>query len=396
MGQKVRPKGSGSVYERGDGKWVAQVEHGFTPSGKRRYLRRVRPNESQANKALGELQRIVARSLDPAESRRTLKAYLTEWVDQLEATGSRAPKTVAAYRSDLAHVIDVIGTVRLDRLTPRHVRQVLAALPDRGLAPKSCLNVRTTLHTAIEGAVDDRILDWNPVSVVDRPRVQRYDASPLTVDQAQAVLAQLADDRLLALYGVAVAVGLRLGEALGLTWRRVDFDSGIVQVRHQLRREGPPRQRHYVLRDLKNKRVRDIPLPAPAIDLLREHRARQATERLAAGPRWVDGCCEQCGATGWGLMFATNSNRSAGRALHETQARKGFQRACEQSIGIIPRFHDLRHTAATLLLAQGVPLEQVQEILGHSSIQVTKDIYGHIRVEHLRAATDKMSGLFGT
>lgn len=396
-GRAPRAKGTGSVYKRADGRWVAQVDNGFTASGNRRYMRRTRPNEKQAHQALGELERTVARNLDPAASRQTLQAYLTEWIDSIEGVGARAPKTVAAYRSDLAHVNAVIGNVRLDRLTPKHVRQMLAALPGRGLAPKSALNVRTTLHTAIEQAVSDRILDWNPVSVVDRPRVQRYDADALTIDQARAVLDALAEHRLYALYSVAVAVGLRLGEALGLTWNRINFDTGVVQVRHQLRLEGPPRQRHYILRDLKNKKIRDIPVPGFALDRLREHKAAQAAERLAAGPDWVDGCCDQCrGGRGWGLVFATNSNRSAGRGLHETQARKTFQDACETAIGLRPRFHDLRHTAATLLLAQRVPLAEVQQILGHSSIQVTKDIYGHLEVEHLRSATSTMDELFGS
>ena len=393
-GKAQRAKGTGSVYKRGDGKWVAQVDNGFTASGRRRYLRRIRPNSKQAHQALGELERIVARNLDPGQARQTLTAYLDRWIDSIDTAGTRAPKTVAAYRADIAHVTDVIGAVRLDRLTPQHVRQLLSVLPDRGLAPKTALNVRTTLHTAIEQAVKDRILDWNPVSVVDRPRVQRYDADPLTVDQARDLLAALADHRHYALYAVAVAVGLRLGEALGLTWRRVDFDDGVLKVRKQMRREGPKGDRHYVLRDLKNKRVRDIPLPPFALDVLREHRTRQATDRLAARREWIDGCCHDCGGTGWDLLFTTNSKYSAGRPVHETTARGAFQRACEDAIGITPRFHDLRHTAATLLLAQHVPLGEVQQILGHSSIQVTKDIYGHLEVEHLRGAATAMNELF--
>jgi integrase len=397
-GQRQRAKGTGSVYQRGDGKWVAQVENGWTASGRRRYLRRTRPNESQAHQALGDLERTVARNLDPSEARQTLRSYLDGWLDGLE--GTRAPKTVAAYRSDVAHVTALIGHVRLDRLTPKVLRQMMRALPARGIAPKSQLNVRTTLHTAIEQAVDDRILDWNPVSQVDRPRVQRYDADALSIDQARAVLAALADHRLYALYAVAVAVGLRQGEALGLTWKRVDFDQGVVQIRKQVRLEGEPRHRHYLLRDLKNpKRIRDVPLPGFALDVLRDHKVRQAQERLATGARWVDGCCDEhgCpGGTGWGLVFATCSHRSAGRPIHHTRALKLFQDVCVDAIGIRPRFHDLRHTAATLLLAQGVPLEQVQEILGHSSIQVTKDVYGHLEIEHLRGAATKMNDLFGS
>jgi integrase len=390
----ARSKGTGSIYERADGKWVAQLEHGVTHSGKRRYLRRVRPNESQAKRALDELERMVARNLEPGDARQTLTTYLDGWVDGLE--GVRAPKTIAAYRADVAHVKEVIGKTRLDKLTPNHVRQLMKSLPKRGLAPKSCLNVRTTLHTAIEQAMKDRILEWNPVSVVDRPRVERQDIVPLTAFQARQVLDALADDRLYALYAVGVAVGLRLSEALGLTWDRIDLDTGIIQVRRQVQRIGKPGAKHYALVELKSKKSRrDIPLPEFAVAALRRHKYRQNEEKVAADRPWTDGCCEACGTTGVGLVFTTNSHRSAGRPIHPTQALKYFQDICETAVGFRPRFHDLRHTAATLLMAQGVPLAEIQDILGHSSITVTKDLYGHLDVEHLRGAATKMDELFG-
>jgi integrase len=411
-----RTAGKGSVYQMANGQWCAQIEAGFTPAGRRKYLRRWRPNRKQAEDALGELLRQQQRNLEPGTSGQMLTAYLDAWVDGLE--GVLAPKTVAAYRADIAHVKSVIGTVRLDKLTPTHVRQLLTALPKRGLAPKSALNVRTTLNTAVQQAVKDRILDWNPVAVVDRPRVERVDVVPLTAYQAKQVLAALDGHRLAALYSVAVAVGLRLSEALGLTWDRIDLDIGVVQVRKQVqrlhycyecrrhhgRKTGCPwcgatpeaRDRHYVLVDLKSKRSRrDIPLPGFATRALRDHRRLQVAERLESGPRWTDGCCDRCSNTDWDLVFTTHSDRTAGRPIHPTQALKFFQDTCETAVGMRPRFHDLRHTAATLLLAQGVPLAEIQDILGHSSITVTKDLYSHLDVEHLRGAAGKMDELLG-
>ena len=367
-----RDKGDGSIYySESRRRWVAQIEAPPSVDGTRRYLRRFRPTRKAAVDALHQLRREVERQRHP-DAKQTLADWLERWVTRLE--GVRAPKTVAAYRADVAHISDVIGRVQLSKLQPEHVHNLLAQLPKRGLAPKSALNIRTTLHTAIAQAVKDRMIDWNPVSVVDRPRVQRHDAEVFTLDEANAVLDALADDRLAALWTVAVAVGLRLSEALGLTWGRVDLDKGIIRVRQQLRHEGPAGDRHYVLRDLKNRKVRDIPLPPFAVDALKQHRQTQLEEKVAAS-NWVDGCCTGCKETGWGLVFTTHSNRSVGRALHETVARKHFQNLCEDVIGRRPRPHDLRHTAATLLIASGVPLAVVQEILGHSSIQVTKDLY---------------------
>lgn len=395
----ARSKGSGSVYQRADGKWVAQVEDGWTASGKRRYSRRVRPNRKQATAALGELERIKQRGLDRTVSEQTLATYLDGWLDGLD--GFRAPKTITAYRSDMAHAKAVIGQVRLRHLTPAHVRQLLQALPERGLAPKSALNVRTTLHTAVQQAVADRVLDWNPVGAVARPKVDRDEAPSLTVLEARNVLEALAGHRLYALYAVAVALGLRLGEGLGLTWDLVDLDAGTLKVRKQLQRIGDAGDRHYLVRDLKTRRSRrDIPLPAFAADALREHRKAQVAERLEAGTAWVDGCCHGCGWTGAGLVFVTG--RSArrtvgpiGRPIHPTVALKTYQAVAEPVVGRRPTVHELRHTAASLLLAQRVPLAEVQQILGHSSIVVTRDVYGHLESEHLRAATDAMDGVLG-
>jgi len=402
-----RAKGSGSVYERGDGKWVAQVDNGWTPAGKRRYIRRVRPNRKQAVQALGEFERIKARNLEPGQSTQTLATYLDGWLADLD--GNRADGTLAAYRSEVAHIKAVIGKVRLDKLTPNDVRRLLRALDDRGgrskdadgnriggLAAKTKVNIRTTLHAAVEQAVKDRIIDWNPVGVVARPKVDRDDVIPLTIAQARAVLAALDGHPNAALYTVTLAVGLRLGEALGLTWQHIDLDGGLIQVRRQMQRDGPKGERHYVLRDLKSKRSRrDIPLPAFAVDALTRHRAEQNELRMRRRDLYLDGCCQVCGLTGAGLVFVTDSRVSAGRPLHQTKALKDFQNVCDVTIGRRPRIHDLRHSAASLLLAQRIPLHEVQQILGHSSIAVTRDVYGHLETEHLRAATDKMDELLG-
>lgn len=401
-----RSTGTGSVYERSDGKWVAQVDNGWLASGRRRYLRRVRPNRKQALIALGELERIKARELEAVDASQTLKQYLDRWVANLEASGTRAPNTVAAYRSDCVHVCDVIGHVRLLDLRPRHVQDLMAALPSkegrgRGggkLSPRTQLNIRTTLHTAIEQAVKHRTLDWNPVSVVDRPRVERGDVVPLTNVQAREVLRRLADHRLGAMYTVACAVGLRMSEARGLTWRHVDLDEGVLQVRVQLQRvKNEAGERHYALADLKSRKSRrDIPLPQVAVDALREHRRRQAAERLANADRWVDGCCATCGWVDAGLLFTTCSDvRSAGRPLDARAARRPWQDATEDVTGRRHRFHDARHFAASMLIAQGVPLAVVQDMLGHASIMVTRDIYGHLDAGHLRQASDAAQRALG-
>lgn len=379
----MRSKGEGSLYQRPDGQWVAQIEDGYYPNGRRRYRRRVRSTRQRALDVLHQLQRDSSRRIDGDLSRQTLGGYLDGWLDGLE--GVRAPKTLAAYQADCHHVTSAIGHVRLDQLEADHVRRMLAGLIGQ-LAPKSRLNVRTTLHTAVEAAVVERRLDWNPVSVVPRPRVPVHDIHPLTRDQAARLLEAVDGTRLGPLWSLSVAVGLRLAEALGLTWRRVDTSAGVVRIRHQLRRlDG-----HYVLDDLKNRKVRDVPLPGFAARALADHRRAIAAERLAA-PAWPDGCCADCRSTGWGLVFPS----IAGRGMTDTVPRNELGATTADLFGRNVNPHDLRHTAATLMIAQGVPLSIVSDILGHSSIQVTKDLYGHLDVDQLRPGAEAMDGLLG-
>jgi integrase len=180
----------------------------------------------------------------------------------------------------------------------------------------------------------------------------------LTREQAQTFLSQVAGDRLEALYVLALATGARQGELLGLRWEDVDLEAGRLAIRHTLSRiDGS-------LGDPKTARGRrTVPLPPFVVTSLREHRRRQLEQRLAAGRRWVDG----------GFVFTTRT----GTALHSKNVLRAFQAALERAALPRVRFHDLRHSAATLLLAQGVSIHEVSWMLGHASIAITADTYGH-------------------
>ena len=182
------------------------------------------------------------------------------------------------------------------------------------------------------------------------------------------------DHRLHALFAVGVALGLRKGELLALRWDDVDLDGGVLHVRQNVQRLpemglvfGPPKS---------NKSRRTIPLPAASAKVLRTHRANQAAEALALGPAWVDS----------GLVFTSTVGtviepRNLNRFFDELITKAGVRRI---------RFHDLRHTCASLLLAQNVPARVVMEILGHSQLAMTTDLYSHVMPTALRAAADAM------
>ena len=186
---------------------------------------------------------------------------------------------------------------------------------------------------------------------------------PFTVEQARRFLESVRGDRLEALYGVALCLGLRLGEVLGLTWSAVDEEAQTLTVRATLQRYGGA----YHLNEPTSARSRrTIPLPRPVAEALRTRRVAHLSERLAAGPGWV--------GNEWDLVFTT----PAGEPLASAVVTRHFHGVVDVLGLPQQRFHNCRHAVASFALAQGVPMRVVMEVLGHSHIGVTADLYSHV------------------
>ena len=198
----------------------------------------------------------------------------------------------------------------------------------------------------------------------------------LTPAAARAILRAARGDRLEALFGVALGVGLRQSEALGLRWDDVDLSVGTVAVRRVLQRYGGA----FHLDEPKTDRSRrTVPLPAPLVAALGDHRARQIAERLRAGPAWRGG--------DWGgLVFASES----GEPLHGTTVSRRFRRILAEAGIPTMRYHHLRHGAASLMAAQGVPPRVAMEVLGHAQISTTMNVYSHVAPDSQRDAVERV------
>ena len=239
--------------------------------------------------------------------------------------------------------------------------------------------IRGLLRQALGQAERWGLVARNVAALVDAPRQQRREITPLTLEQVRLFLGAARSDQLEALNAVAVAVGLRQGKALGLRWTDVDFDGARLSVRTTLQfLDGK-----YAIRPPKTDRSRrTIALPLVAVDALRRHWARQAAERLAKGPEW---------ANDWDLVFTTET----GRPLHGPTVTRRFQALLADHDLPRMRFHDLRHSCATLLLAQGVDLKAIQETLGHSTITTTMDVYEHMQDAMRREVATRMDAALG-
>jgi integrase len=303
----------------------------------------------------------------------TVGSFLQQWLREV-AKPSVRPWTYHGYEVHVRlHISPVLGTLALERLEPIHVQSLINRKLKDGLSPKTVRYIRGTLRTALNQAVRWGLVARNAAALVDGPRVPAHEIQPFSPDEARTFLAAAKGHRLEALYSVAMTLGLRQGEALGLRWRDVDLQMGYLRVARQLQRfDGV-----FQLVEPKTARSRrTIVMPPTITRVITEHRIRQDAEREAAGPRWKD----------WGLVFT----RSDGQPLDGTVVTHQFHRFLEQAGLPQRRFHDLRHSCATLLLAQGVSPRVVMEILGHSQIALTMNTYTHVVPDLRRDAAARM------
>jgi integrase len=351
-----RGNGEGSVYQRADGKWCAAV---VLPGGRRRVLYGKTRKDAAAK--LHAAQDNVKRSLPLPPARETVGAFLARWLRDVAAVKVRRT-TFRRYELDVnRHIAPLLGSLKLVELTPQHVQQLIGALSAQGLSPRSITHCRAVLRVAPQRALKDGLVGQNVAKLVDVPRQAEKRVRALGPDDARRILAAFAGDDFEPLIVLALATGMRQGELLGLSWEDVDLDVGGVRVRRQLQRIGGA----YELTELKTGRSqRALPLPAIAVDALRAQRVWQAELRLLLGPGWVDR----------GLVFTTarGDYLSGSVVTHHFRARLA-------KAGIEPMpFHNLRHGAASLLLAQGADMRRVMEQLGHSTITLTANTYAHV------------------
>lgn len=375
---RKRASGEGAIRQRSPGLWEARVTTGWV-DGKR--VRRSVYGRSQ-REVLEKTRPLLAqaqRGEPPQSSSRTVAAFLEEWMAGLDLR--LRPTTARRYRGILrVHAIPFIGTVRLARLTPQQVEALLAERRAAGLAPRTAWHLRAVLRSALTDAVRAGEATRNAASLAHPPKVEPFHVEPMTPARAQAILAAVAGTDLEVPVSLALWTGLRQGELLGLRWQDVDLAARCLRVELTLQHHGGD----FSLEPTKTpKSRRTIALPSPAADLLAQQRQRQLEQRLLMGPEWdtrFDG-----------LVFTT----PFGRPLDGRYLTVRFQRLVDRA-GLGPiRFHDLRHAAATLMLASGTDLKVVSELLGHSAIATTANVYAGVLDELKAEAADRLARLLG-
>ena len=356
--EKRRGHGEGSIYQaKSDGRWVAAL---ILPNGKRKYLY-AKTRKEVADKLKAAMKDLDA-GVDLGAGRLTVAQYLDKWL-AASVKPSVKVKTYEGYESIArVRVVPRIGRKQLANVTPLDLQGLYADLADDELSARSVHHTHRVLHRAFVQAMRWGLLSRNPCDGVTAPKATRAEMRVLTPEQVNTFLAATHEHPAHALYALAVTTGMRQGELLGLRWQDVELDAGRLAVRQALQRQ---RGNGLVFVEPKTPRSRrTIVLSQLAIAALREHRDRQAFARRTAGAEWQER----------GLVFCDHF----GAPLDPSYQTATFKTALRQVALPEIRFHDLRHTAATLLLSQGVHVKLVSEMLGHSTITLTLDTYSHL------------------
>jgi integrase len=285
--------------------------------------------------------------------------YLDHWLPDIPGTVRQG--TWERYEQIVrVHLKPTVGRIKLKNLTPTHVHGVYREKLDSGSSPRTVQYIHTTLRKALQDAVSDELIPRNVADGIKAPRPKRKEINPLNPDQAKEFLQAVCGDRFEALYVLAVHCGLRQGELLGLNWADVDLKAGKLRVRRtlSLTRSG------HVYEQPKNWKGRSIELTQASSETLGVHMKRQLEKIEDLGDDYQDR----------GLIFPGER----GQPMRPWTLTRKFERILERAQLPRIRFHDLRHTCATVMLCEDVHIKIVQELLGHADVTITLNTYSHV------------------
>jgi integrase len=355
-----RLRGEGTIVHRKDGRFVARVE--IAPlNGKRRQRFAYARTRQDAIVALERLRAQVAKDGAAKANPGTVGAFFTRWLEQSVKPRVRVSTYKWYEQAYRVHIKPYWHDTPLERIDHHALADLYHTLEQEGVSPRGRQRIHATLRRAFGQAERWDLIDKNPTRLVDAPRYRAPQIHALTLDQIGAFLAACRDDRLEALYTLAVYCGLRQGELFGLQWDDLDLAAGELRVRRTIS-DSSGKLEAVEPKTRGSRRV--IVLPKPVLSALVAHRKKSHS------PLWVFTDSEG------NLLRRSNLER---RSFFPLLERAGLPRI---------RFHDLRHSAATMLLSMGVHPKVVAEMLGHARVTMTMDVYAHVLPSMQRGAID--------
>lgn len=354
-----RGNGEGSITRRKDGLYMGRytVETATGTKRKTIYGKTRAEVSEKLNKALADRDGGLTYNADNLKT----GEYLQRWLEDSVRDTVRQ-RTYEGYAHIVErHIVPALGRVKLKALTPDRVRGLYRERLDSGLSPRTVQYIHTTLNKALKQAVADGLIPRNAAASLKAPRPTKKEIRPLTAEQVRDLISAVRGERSEALYTVAIHCGLREGELLALRWEDINLETATLQVRRTLSEARSGR----IFEAPKSGKGRSLRLTRQATDALRAHRKRQLEEKMQKAGLWED----------HGLVFPSQ----VGTPLSARNLQRSFKSHLRRAgLSDSVRFHDLRHTCATLLLSRNVHPKYVQELLGHADIALTLNVYSHV------------------
>ncbi|MGW1276838.1 tyrosine-type recombinase/integrase [Streptomyces tsukubensis] len=371
---KRNPNGAGTITKRADGRYQAAV-YVPQPDGTRARKYAYGKTWAECDEKRRALLDKAAQGIAVPTRSDKLVTWLPYWLENV-VKPRRKRTTYAKYETHVRrYLVPMLGTKRLESLSVADVRRFLVQL-ERKTSSATAKESHRVLRTALTAACREELITRNVATLVEPPSVTAREISPWTLDETLDFLTAARTDPLYAAFVLAIALGLRRGEIVGLRWENVDLDRREIRVRTQRQRvrgeiyEDDPKGR---------RRKQTLPLPAICVPPLRWQRMRQAAQRAQAGTEWAES----------GHVFTTRT----GRPIEPRNLYRSFTRVAANAKLRVVRLHDARHGTATLLTAAGVAPRVVMEILGHSQIAVTMNVYTHVVQDTQREAVSHVDRL---
>lgn len=364
-----RAAGEGSVYKRGD-RWVAQVG-----SGKNRTYKSF-DTQREANRWGSKMVEQIRQGLLTLRNKISLSKFLDDWL--VIARSSIRPNTSLQYTQIVhKHIVPTLGNILLRELQADHVQRLYTEKLASGVSPRSTRLIHAVLHRALNHALKQGLVSRNVSDAATLPKVPRKEMKTLDDYQVRQLIQATDDVQMQVLFWIAVTTGLRKGEILGLKWSDLDWQTRKLQIQRQVQRRAGEGLIFCEPKSASGRRV--VVLGEKTLDRLREHREAQYQKRIQVGDLWQD----------FDLIFTS----PIGTPLDQSKVSKVYKECLSKTGLPMIRFHDLRHTAATMMLQQGIHPKVVQERLGHSDISLTLNTYSHVLPSMQDEAAEKMDEL---
>lgn len=359
-----RANGEGSLCKRTDGRWVGSY---YDDNGKRRYV-------------YGQTKTEVSKKLKEKKANGTVKHetyLLQDWVKLFLETYKKNELKVTTFNSYCmfyrVHINgSSVGKKKIDKLKSEDLQRFYNNKLAEGYSSKTVSQIAVIINLALEKAYMLRMIPENPNRFTTIPKKKKYEAKVLSMESVEKLVCEAKSEKLYPIVITTVYTGMRKGEVMALKWENVDFEERKIHVKNSLCRvesdhldEKGRRVTHYEIMEPKTKKsIRTIPMMNQVYDALREQQRRQAVEKAQYGENYLD----------QGFVFADPIGRHLGQRDFNKEYKEFLARYNVEQI----RFHDLRHTFATLLIESDVSMKLVQELLGHSNITTSMDIYAHV------------------